>query len=474
MPWNGSGVFARIYSWAADRDAGLDILADRMDTDTNDIAQGLMHCLTINGETVPTANLPLNNFRFTGASSGVANTDFVTLGQLKNGGGGLSGGFLPLSGGTLTGALIVQDNANPNITLNNTAAGPIFGMWAGGGRLNFGISNASGVPQTNLANLDGSGNLFTAGTLTATTLTATANRLIASGGASPSVTLVNTGGGGPFCMYNASSNLQWGTASSAGTPTASLMRLDGSGNLTAGGGFFGAQLNIGGGTVTAGAINASGRVNCTGNNLILQGGSAPTIAIFNTGGGGPFGICNANGLLEFGTTDGNGNLTSSLAYINTSGDIWADGRVRAVADATIMGVNGITYFHGGNQIGFTWAGSPSTIWAYVDANLIGALQFAPSDERLKSNIVPANRDALAALRAVELYAFDREHPLGGDPRHFEIGFIAQQLRKVIPEAVHELDGGAMLSLDLLPLTAYLARAVQQLDERLERLEGARG
>ncbi len=73
MPWNGSGVFgARVYSWAADRDAGLDILADRMDTDTDDIAQGLMHCLTVNGETVPVANLPMANFRHTGASGRVS------------------------------------------------------------------------------------------------------------------------------------------------------------------------------------------------------------------------------------------------------------------------------------------------------------------------------------------------------------------------------------------------------------------
>lgn len=29
MPWSGSGVFNRIYSWASDKAAGIDITASR-------------------------------------------------------------------------------------------------------------------------------------------------------------------------------------------------------------------------------------------------------------------------------------------------------------------------------------------------------------------------------------------------------------------------------------------------------------
>jgi hypothetical protein len=134
MPWNGSGVFSRVYSWEADAAAAIDIMADRMDTDTNDIAQGLMHCLTVNGETVPTANLPMANYRHTGASAGVALTDYVTVGQLQSGGGALGSGFLPLSGGTLTGpllnSLMVQAVAIPSIIFNNTA--PALTTYTGG------------------------------------------------------------------------------------------------------------------------------------------------------------------------------------------------------------------------------------------------------------------------------------------------------------------------------------------------------
>jgi hypothetical protein len=123
MPWNGSGVFTRLHSWTADAAAAIDITASRMDADTNDITSGLMHCLTVNGETVPVANLPMANFRHTGASNGVALTDYATVGQIINGGGGLpAGGYLPLSGGTVTGNLGVNGTltANDAATLNST------------------------------------------------------------------------------------------------------------------------------------------------------------------------------------------------------------------------------------------------------------------------------------------------------------------------------------------------------------------
>ncbi len=86
MSWDGSGTFNRIYSWVADKAAGLDIIASRMDTDTSNItSNGFGNCLTRDGQGTPTANLPMNSFRHTGASNGVAATDYATVQQLKNG-----------------------------------------------------------------------------------------------------------------------------------------------------------------------------------------------------------------------------------------------------------------------------------------------------------------------------------------------------------------------------------------------------
>lgn len=84
MPFNGAGIFNRLYSWVADAAAGIDISSSRMDTDTNDIATGLTDCLTRDGQSLPTSNLSMGNFRHTGASNGVALTDYATVAQLQN------------------------------------------------------------------------------------------------------------------------------------------------------------------------------------------------------------------------------------------------------------------------------------------------------------------------------------------------------------------------------------------------------
>jgi hypothetical protein len=38
MSWNGAGNFNRLYSWVADKAAGLNISSARIDADSNDIA----------------------------------------------------------------------------------------------------------------------------------------------------------------------------------------------------------------------------------------------------------------------------------------------------------------------------------------------------------------------------------------------------------------------------------------------------
>lgn len=86
MPWNGSGTFNRIFSWVADKAAGLDIIASRMDTDTNDIAaQGFGNCLTRDGQGQPTANLPMAGFRHTGVQNAVTRSDYSSFGQVQDG-----------------------------------------------------------------------------------------------------------------------------------------------------------------------------------------------------------------------------------------------------------------------------------------------------------------------------------------------------------------------------------------------------
>jgi microcystin-dependent protein len=86
MGWNGSGSFNRIFSWVADKAAGLDISSSRMDTDTNDIAaNGLGNCLTRDGQGQPSANLPMAGFRHTVVQNAVNRTDYSAFGQIQDG-----------------------------------------------------------------------------------------------------------------------------------------------------------------------------------------------------------------------------------------------------------------------------------------------------------------------------------------------------------------------------------------------------
>lgn len=80
--WTGSGTFTRLYSWTADAAAGINILATRMDADTDNItANGFNNTLTRDGQGSATANLPMNGFKHTGAGPGTAAGDYLTVGQ---------------------------------------------------------------------------------------------------------------------------------------------------------------------------------------------------------------------------------------------------------------------------------------------------------------------------------------------------------------------------------------------------------
>lgn len=86
MPWNGGGTFNRLFSWSADRAAGLDISSSRMDSDSNDIAsQGFGNVLTRDGQGQPSANLPMAGFRHTGVQNAVARSDYAAFGQVQDG-----------------------------------------------------------------------------------------------------------------------------------------------------------------------------------------------------------------------------------------------------------------------------------------------------------------------------------------------------------------------------------------------------
>jgi hypothetical protein len=84
MAFNGSGTFNRIYNWVNDKANGFKITASRMDGEFDGIATGLSQCITKDGQTTITANIPLNNYKLTGAGNGAARTDVINVGQVQD------------------------------------------------------------------------------------------------------------------------------------------------------------------------------------------------------------------------------------------------------------------------------------------------------------------------------------------------------------------------------------------------------
>ena len=83
--FNGSGVYQRFYNWVNDAAASIKIRADRFDTECDGFAQGLSTCITKDGQTTITANLPMSTYKHTGVGAATSRTDYARLDQVQDG-----------------------------------------------------------------------------------------------------------------------------------------------------------------------------------------------------------------------------------------------------------------------------------------------------------------------------------------------------------------------------------------------------
>lgn len=93
-----------------------------------------------------------------------------------------------------------------------------------------------------------------------------------------------------------------------------------------------------------------------------------------------------------------------------------------------------------------------------------------SDKRLKENIKESPVNALDKIQALNMVSFDFIE----SQKYEEIGLIAQEVQKVVPEAIEVDDETSYLSINYSKFVPYLLKAVQELDLKIKEMEKLHG
>ena len=152
-------------------------------------------------------------------------------------------------------------------------------------------------------------------------------------------------------------------------------------------------------------------------------------------------------------------------YINTKGIGWlktGKGKVGSVTTGTLgFWQSTVALDYAPNDIYYTYNGTAYGLWAIIKQSF--------SDSRLKENIVDCKHKALDYIQQFQFKEYDWKKQ-DDRPRqaHTKIGLIAQEVQAVDPTLVYE--NGDTLNLDNLRLTTMALKAIQELNQRLEKLE----
>ena len=138
MSFNGSGTFV-INSSGQPVVANTVISTTVFNALTADLATGLSTCITKDGQTTPTANIPMGTFKFTNLGVGSAATDSATLGQVQASTTKLV---------TVTGTDTITGTLTPALTAYT--AGQMFYFVAGGANTGAVTLNIDGLGARNM------------------------------------------------------------------------------------------------------------------------------------------------------------------------------------------------------------------------------------------------------------------------------------------------------------------------------------
>jgi hypothetical protein len=110
-------------------------------------------------------------------------------------------------------------------------------------------------------------------------------------------------------------------------------------------------------------------------------------------------------------------------------------------------------------------------WNQVGSGSVKYWSDKASDKRLKENIAPTTINALNIINKLDMVEFDfiENH------KHEEVGLIAQEVEKIIPQAISRNPDNEddFLHIDYTTFVPYLIKAIQELNQKLEEVNERR-
>ena len=246
----------------------------------------------------------------------------------------------------------------------------------------------------------------------------------------------------------ASGTITDGTMSIASGSLTNVVNVTASGSITDG------TMSIAGGSLTN-VVNVTASGSITDGTMSIASGSLTGVSNITASG-------TITGDL---TGDVTGNHTGTVAgtTITASGDVTFDAGASSNLDFIVKG--------GGNEVLI----ADTTSNVVQVSNLVATTSITNySDRRIKTDIAPTQLEAVDILRDLKCYEFKRTDI--AENNYSPIGFIAQEVRDLLPYHVEEIaaphceEFETLLSVRTTDFVPLLVKAVQELSDKVLDLE----